>query len=66
MTVHLHLPSHLPHPRIADAFVECLREGLAAHLHRAPVVRTDPATVASWAEWLTPDEYEHQHMGGDS
>lgn len=48
---HLHLPSHLPHPRIADQFVECVREGLAAHLHHAPVAHTDPAVVAEWAVW---------------
>lgn len=56
MTGHLHLPSHLPHPQITEAFVAALREGLAAHLHHAPIAHTDPAVVDDWATW-TPVQW---------
>jgi len=60
---------HVPHPRLADRFLACVHQGLLEgafdHLRhpKPPVAHTDPAVVADWASWLTPDEWEHRHNG---
>jgi hypothetical protein len=56
---------HLPHPHIAQRFATGFALSAAAGLfhHCAPVAHTDPAAVARWAEWQTPDQWltEHGH-----
>lgn len=56
MTARLHLP-HLP-----GVAAEAVREALY-HFRKPKPVYTDPAAIERWAEWLTPDEWEHQHIG---
>ncbi len=69
MTAHLHLRH--PHLPLVDRFMACVHEGIIDgafdHLrHRKPpVAYTDPAVIAEWAQWQTPDEWAHKHMGGE-
>lgn len=56
MTKRLHLP-HLPHVA-AEAVANALH-----HFRKPKPTYTDPAAIARWAEWLTPEEWEHEHDG---
>ena len=53
---------HLPHPHLAEVAVEAARD-VFHHLRKAKPTYTDPAVIARWAEWLTPEEWEHEHDG---
>lgn len=58
MTRHL----HLPHPHLPDAVADALTHA-AHHLRKPKPTYTDPAVIARWSEWLTPEEWEHEHDG---
>lgn len=58
MNTHL----HLPHPRLCERVVAAL-EHANERLHLTAQAHTDPAAVARWAEWKTPDEWEREHDG---
>lgn len=50
MTAHLHLPSHLPHPRIADRLAEIFEHALHHGRHEDPAPRAVPP-ADDWPEW---------------
>lgn len=58
MTRHL----HLPHPHLPEVAAEALAEALH-HFRKPKPIHTDPAVIARWAEWLTPEEWEREHDG---
>ncbi|MEV0247910.1 hypothetical protein AB0H76_15060 [Nocardia sp. NPDC050712] len=61
MSRHLHLPH--PHlPDIAEVAARVLVE-TRLHLARPKVAHIDPAAVARWGEWLTPEQWEDEHTG---
>ncbi|AHH20758.1 hypothetical protein NONO_c59820 [Nocardia nova SH22a] len=41
-------------------FLEGAIHGAADRLFHRPT-RTDPAVIAAWAEWQTPDQWADQH-----
>lgn len=56
---------HLPHPHlpdIAEVAAHVLTE-TRLHLGHSQVVYTDPAVIAAWGEWLTPEQWEDKHSG---
>lgn len=53
---------HLPHPHLVDVVRDVLQEA-RYHLGKPRPVYTDPAVIERWGEWLTPDEWEHEHDG---
>jgi hypothetical protein len=51
MSAHLHLPA---------LAVEATKNALH-HFRKPKPAHTDPAVIARWAEWLTPDQWMAEH-----
>ncbi len=56
---------HLPHPHIAARVAEVFEHALHECLHKPVPVYTDPAAVARWAEWKTPEQWQAEHDGSE-
>lgn len=52
---------HLPHPRIASKFAAAFTHGVRDAIDADTL--TDPAAVAAWAQWQTPDQWLASHGG---